>query len=195
MQKIYKIIFLGNSYVGKTTLISQYLYSKTQNPAPTIGVDFLNSSLEIDGQLVRIQMWDTAGQERFYSIVGNYTRDTFLAIIVFSIDDLNSLENLEMWINEFILSHNRIENINILIIGNKMDLQVDDFEACYSKAQDISNKYNAQFVTASALNSDGIKPMSNAINEIILKDMMNSNTEATDVSNTIIAAHTRRGCC
>lgn len=195
MQKTYKTIFLGNSFVGKTTLISQYLYSKTQNSTPTIGVDFLNSSLEIDGQHVRIQLWDTAGQERFYSIIGNYTRDTFLAIIVFAIDDMNSLENIEMWIKDFTLSHNRLEDINILIVGNKMDIQTTNFKSIYSKAKDISEKYGAKLVTTSALESKGIGEMSNAIKEFIIEDMKKESQKHEDPHNAIISAHPKRGCC
>lgn len=195
MQKVYKIIFLGNSFVGKTTLISQYLYSKTQNPTPTIGVDFLNSSLDVNGQRIRIQLWDTAGQERFHSIVGNYTRDTFLAIIVFSIDDLESMDNVEMWIKDFALSHNSIENINILVVGNKMDLKVDSFEDCYSKAKDVSEKYGAKLVTTSALDSNGIKEMASAISEFISENIENTKNDTKDKANAIVAAIGKRRCC
>lgn len=197
MGKVYKIVFLGNTSVGKTTLISQYLYLKVSNPAPTIGIDFLSTTREIDGQQVRLQLWDTAGQERFHSIIGNYTRNTFLAVIVFSIEDARSLEKIESWIEDFVLTHNKKEDINIMVVGNKMDVKINEFDKCYEQAMNICDRYGAKLVTTSALDRHGIKDMVDNINEFVRKDLEKSTPgdEDGDSFNAITAVPRKRGCC
>ena len=64
-----KIVILGDSGVGKTTLLQQYVHNKLNaNTKPTIGADFSKKEVEVDGQTVTLQIWDTAGQEKFQSL-------------------------------------------------------------------------------------------------------------------------------
>ena len=61
-----KIVILGDSGVGKTTLLQQYVHNKANNNTkPTIGADFSKKEIQIDGQVVTLQIWDTAGQEKY----------------------------------------------------------------------------------------------------------------------------------
>lgn len=197
MAKIYKIVFLGNTSVGKTTLISQYLCLKAQNPAPTIGIDFLSTTREIDGQQVRLQLWDTAGQERFHSIIGNYTRNTSLAVIVFSIEDPKSLEKVESWIEDFVLTHNKKEDINIMVVANKMDVKIEEFDKCYEHAMNVCDKYGAKLVTTSALDRNGIRDMVDGIDELVKNDLEKSTPgdENENGFNAITAVPRKKGCC
>lgn len=196
MAKDYKIVFLGNSSVGKTTLISQYLCSKIQSPAPTIAIDFLTTSYEINGKQIKLQVWDTAGQERFRSIVGNYVRNTFLAIVVFSLDDPASLDRVESWIKDFVFVYNSEKEVKIVIVGNKSDLNAEIALNCISRGQELANKYKATFVTASALSKDGIKEMVSGINKYIEKDLENPENVTQSIENAIsLKAQSKRRCC
>ena len=61
-----KVVSIGDSGVGKTSLIQQFEHSKfTETFKPTIGADFSNKEITIDGRIVTLQIWDTAGQERY----------------------------------------------------------------------------------------------------------------------------------
>jgi Ras-related protein Rab-6A len=195
MFKDYKIVFLGNSSVGKTTLISQYLCSKIQDSAPTIAIDFLTTSYEVNGKQIKIQVWDTAGQEKFRSIVGNYVRNTFLAIIVFSLEDINSLERVTSWIEDFVFVYNN-KNVKLMLVGNKLDCNPENLEQTIEKAKEIANKYNSTFVTASALTREGIKDMVDGINKLIEEDLNNSENSIQNIKNeiTVNSQNTRR-CC
>lgn len=197
MRKPYKIIFLGNSSVGKTTLISQYLYSRLLAATPTIGIDFLSTSFELDGRQVRLQLWDTAGQERFQSIIGNYTRNTFVAAVVYAINDPASLDNVEMWVNNFVLTHNDKRDVRILIVGNKNDIVEESFDPEMEKATEVANKLGAKLVMASALSKEGIQNISEAINEFIKEDLDKRGDEDEDdeVLNMLATEPTRRMCC
>lgn len=193
MKKVYKIIFLGNSGVGKTTLISQYLYSKVHAAAPTIGIDFLNTSYQINGETIRIQVWDTAGQERFHSIVGNYTRNTFLAVIVYSKDDPKSLEKIQFWIDEFVYLHNNKESVKLMIVANKSDIEDTALtEAGKAIAEDVG----AKFVNTCALDRGKIEEMIVGINEYIEEDIeKGGNSEEEQNENKLIIGKKTSGCC
>lgn len=197
MGKVYKIVFLGNTSVGKTTLISQYLYLNVQNPAPTIGIDFLSTTHDVNGQQIRLQLWDTAGQERFHSIIGNYTRNTSLAVIVFSIEDVRSLDKVESWIEDFVLIHNKKEEINIMIVANKMDVKIEEFDRCYERAMNVCDRYGAKLVTTSALDRHGIRDMADGIDEFVKKDLEKSALENEEGTrhNAIKVIPRKRGCC
>lgn len=196
MKKAYKIVFLGNTSVGKTTLISQYLYNKTQMSTPTIGIDFLSTTLEVDKCPVRLQLWDTAGQERFQSIIGNYTRNTFLAIIVYAVDNKDSLVKVRQWVEGFVYTHNSKKDVRLLIVANKNDLAKEGFDPDFEEGRQMAESLEAKFVTTNALETSGIVEMIEAINEIIREDMKtkNENEDNEDKNNIIITRSSSR-CC
>ncbi|KAI4292107.1 Ras-related protein Rab-6A [Pancytospora philotis] len=197
MRKAYKIVFLGNTSVGKTTLISQYLYHKVQAPTPTIGIDFLSTTLEIQGKQVRLQLWDTAGQERFQSIIGNYTRNTFIAVIVYAIDDRQSFERVKSWIDNFVLTHNEREEVRLLIVANKTDLLVEGFDPEYAEARALADTVGARFVTASAISTTGIRDMVGAINDFIAEQLQSGEEEIEGAGkfNALQSTPRSRRCC
>lgn len=118
----YKIVFLGDQGVGKTSLITRFMYDTfDEQYAATIGIDFLSKTMYLeDNKTIRLQLWDTAGQERFRSLIPSYIRDSNVAIICYDITNKKSFENLEKWINEVKLE--RGEDVIIVIVGNKSDL-------------------------------------------------------------------------
>lgn len=194
MKKSYKIVFLGNTSVGKTTLISQYLYHKIQEPTPTIGIDFLSTILEVNGAAVRLQLWDTAGQERFQSIIGNYTRNTFLAIVVYAVDDRASLDRLKTWVEEFVLLHNRRENVRLLIAANKADLDGGS-QSMIEEGERTARELEAGFVRTSALESTGIAEMAEAIRAAIAEDLERAEDELSSADANAITVQARKRCC
>lgn len=117
---LFKIILIGNSGVGKTSLMKGYTdetYSFSQ--ASTIGVDFKIKTLELDGEKIKLQIWDTAAQERFRVIISNFYRGAHGIIIVFDMCDRDSTANLTDWIGDVKKHTNK--NVEIIILGNKVD--------------------------------------------------------------------------
>ncbi len=82
----YKLVFLGDSCTGKTSLVTRFMYN-TFDPTfqSTIGIDFMSKSMYVGERTVRLQLWDTAGQERFRSLIPSYIRDSSVAIILYDI--------------------------------------------------------------------------------------------------------------
>ena len=203
MRKSYKIIFLGNTSVGKTMLIYRYISDGFTFPEPTIGIDFFSNTLDVDGTNVRLQLWDTAGQERYKSIITPYIRDSFLAVILYAINDRESFNQLKYWIDLYINKNNNKDS-HILIVANKKDLWGENINnqenSDYSFVTDIegkefAQKYNAQFCTASALDKEDIKDVSNKIKEIILYDIKHNVNVENDEPNMLHAKKVNRWCC
>ncbi|KAL6993079.1 hypothetical protein U1Q18_011198 [Sarracenia purpurea var. burkii] len=98
-----KVIVLGDSGVGKTSLMNQYVYKRfSLRYKATIGADFVTKELEIDGKPVTLQVWDTAGQERFQSLGAAFYRGADCCILVYDVTSLKSFQRLQNWHDEFL---------------------------------------------------------------------------------------------
>eukprot|EP00735_Rhodelphis_limneticus_P009421 TRINITY_DN2745_c0_g2::TRINITY_DN2745_c0_g2_i1::g.27365::m.27365 TRINITY_DN2745_c0_g2::TRINITY_DN2745_c0_g2_i1::g.27365 ORF type:complete len:222 (+),score=50.27,sp/H9BW96/RAB7_EPICO/75.36/4e-111,Ras/PF00071.17/2.3e-55,Miro/PF08477.8/1.1e-16,Arf/PF00025.16/2.1e-11,MMR_HSR1/PF01926.18/6.6e-06,Gtr1_RagA/PF04670.7/3.9e-05,PduV-EutP/PF10662.4/0.12,PduV-EutP/PF10662.4/7.7,DUF258/PF03193.11/0.00062,AAA_22/PF13401.1/0.0017,GTP_EFTU/PF00009.22/0.018,Septin/PF00735.13/0.025,Septin/PF00735.13/9.3e+02,AAA_ len=120
-----KVIILGDSGVGKTSLMNQYVNSKfsTQYKA-TIGADFLTKEVMVDDRLVTMQIWDTAGQERFQSLGVAFYRGADSCMLVFAVNVAKTFDNLDSWRDEFLIQAGPRDpdNFPFVVIGNKIDL-------------------------------------------------------------------------
>ena len=121
-----KIVILGASAVGKTSIILRYLSGKFRAISEsTIGAAY-SSKIVIDkeGKKEKIEVWDTAGQERYKALVPMYYRDAHGALIVYDVTDKQSIKEAHQWVNE--LKSKGPEAIKIVILGNKLDL-IEDY--------------------------------------------------------------------
>ena len=116
-----KILLLGDSTVGKTTLILKYVdgFFPTVHVA-TIGVEFKKKKINIEGININLQIWDTAGQERFRGVTKTFLKGADGIIYVYDIRNKNSFENLKTWINT---AEESISDFKTIIVGNKLDLE------------------------------------------------------------------------
>ena len=91
----FKLVFLGEQSVGKTSLITRFMYDSFDNTyQATIGIDFLSKTRYLEDRTVRLQLWDTAGQERFRSLIPSYIRDSTVAVVVYDITNANSFHQV-----------------------------------------------------------------------------------------------------
>ncbi|XP_021887598.1 ras-related protein Rab7-like [Carica papaya] len=121
-----KVIFLGDSGVGKTSLMNQYVYKKfSEQYKATIGADFVTKELQIDDKVVTLQIWDTAGQERFQSLGAAFYRGADCCILIYDVNVQKSFESLQNWHEEFIKQADPInpETFPFIVIGNKIDME------------------------------------------------------------------------
>ena len=134
-----KICILGAQGVGKTSLLHRYVKGTFSPPttSSTIGASFLTKRvLDVDsGTIVRLQLWDTAGQERFRSITKLYYRGASAVVLVYSIIDEQSFEEMGRWLNE--MKENSGSDVILHVVGTKADLVAQDpslrkvaFERC-----------------------------------------------------------------
>jgi len=117
----FKIIIIGDSFVGKSSLTIKAAKNIFDNYyTATVGFEFFTMLFKISSKVIRLQIWDTCGQEEYRSLIQNFYRNASLAIIVYSIDKRTSFENLEIWLNEIKEKGN--PDVKIFLVGNKNDL-------------------------------------------------------------------------
>ena len=205
-QYIFKLILIGNSGVGKSSILQRYM-NKTfeESYKCTIGVDFLMKSLEVKGKTVKLQLWDTAGQEKYKSMVSSYYRGANVALVVFDITSRSSFESLPLWIENYY--KNGPEQKNIILIGNKKDM-ADQRQVTQEEAEEFSETNNMIYFETSAKEGDNVDYVFNFAaekllefygsqnNELNLKRQMNKTTELQrdNFKEIRIEEHKKR-CC
>ncbi|TKR92292.1 hypothetical protein L596_006975 [Steinernema carpocapsae] len=99
-----KIIILGDSGVGKSSLLDRYVNHRfSQNFKTTIGMDFFTKQLYVSKRKVTVQLWDTAGQERFQSLGSSFFRGSDGVILVYDVTNAKSFKSLEHWKDDFLI--------------------------------------------------------------------------------------------
>ncbi|CCG23152.1 Ypt6 protein [Candida orthopsilosis Co 90-125] len=143
--KKYKIVFLGDQSVGKTSLITRFMYDTfDETYATTIGIDFLSKTMYLEeGKTVRLQLWDTAGQERFRSLIPSYIRDSHVAVICYDITNKKSFLNLDKWIKD--VKVERGDDVVIVLVGNKSDLANTKRQVSVEEVEQLHNKIGSNF--------------------------------------------------
>lgn len=121
---VFKVLVLGDSSVGKSSLIRRFHADVFDQKLPTtIGVDFFIHDFEVGGKKVKLQIWDTAGEERYRQggLTNSFYRGAHGALIVFSLTSLKSFENMKkLWVDEF---HRKSGSDTVtILVGNKQDL-------------------------------------------------------------------------
>jgi Ras-related protein Rab-5C len=119
---IIKIVVIGSSWVGKTTLIRAYITGSFEALVEeTVQLAISTKTTYIGNRLVELHISDTAGQEKYQSLVPNFYRNAQGALIVFDVTSPDSFKNVRYWINE--LSATMPDSFIICIVGNKIDLE------------------------------------------------------------------------
>jgi small GTP-binding protein len=147
---VFKFIVVGNSGVGKTSIVKKFVTNKfSRIYDTTIGVEYHMKILNINDKKIRVELWDTAGQERFLSIVKSYYRNAIGAFIVYDIANRRSFNHIKLW--QKILYENNNDLRFISLIANKSDLR-DTYgdRIKFSEGNQIAKKYNMYFYETSA---------------------------------------------
>jgi len=153
----YKLVFLGDQSVGKTSIITRFMYDTFDSTyQPTIGIDFLSKTMYLDDKTVRLQLWDTAGQERFRSLIPSYIRDSSVAVICYDITSRDSFVNTSKWIDD--VRTERGDDVIMMLCGNKTDLE-DHRTVSYEEAEAKAKEYNIMFIETSAKAGFNIKAL------------------------------------
>ncbi|KAJ3447034.1 ras-related protein rab-5c [Anaeramoeba flamelloides] len=117
----HKIVFLGESSVGKSSLVIRFVKRKfSPYQEPTIGAAFLSKKLTHNNVHFKLQIWDTAGQERYHSLAPMYYRGSSAAFVIYDVTQKVTFEKSKKWIDE--LKKLGDPNVQIAFVANKIDL-------------------------------------------------------------------------
>lgn len=188
-----KLILLGNSGVGKTSIMIRFDSKKfTEQTVSTTGVDFRTKKFSINRRKVNCQLWDTAGQERFCGITRAYYRDADGILIVYDVTDNSSLLSLDRWIED--LNTNASESCRKILLCNKIDLSHDPDQVAKGKA--LADKNGFTFCKTSAKSGQNVfKAIKHISREIIdNRDVEDVDDDTVTMQNQPLIQRRRCGC-
>ena len=167
---LYKILLIGNSSVGKSSIFSRYVdNSYSDLSVSTIGVDFKIKTLKINNKIVKLQIWDTNGQERFRTITNSYYRNSHGILVVFDITDRKSFTELRNWLND---ADRYTENACKILVGNKCDLQ-HIREVTYEEAKEFADAKELIYIEVSAKKTINIDSIFETLTTDLVKNTVN----------------------
>ncbi|CAB4254544.1 similar to Saccharomyces cerevisiae YOR089C VPS21 Rab family GTPase required for endocytic transport and for sorting of vacuolar hydrolases [Maudiozyma barnettii] len=174
-----KVVLLGDSSVGKSSLLMRYIVGKFQTSNATIGAAFMTKNIQLDDEKdVTLEIWDTAGQERYRSLTPMYYRGTDVAIIVYDVTSPISLSHAENWIDElnsYIDTDRKLSSLRIILAANKADL-LDE----YQQPEELKESRSDKFFVVSAKTGDGIYELFDGAISDLPEEMFIKQSETVD---------------
>jgi Ras-related protein Rab-1A len=165
----YRVLLLGDSGVGKTSLLLRYVDGTfTDALINNIGGDFKEKKVAVGKHTVVLQIWDTAGQERFRQITSSFYRGAQGIIVVFDVTNRDSFKNLQKgWMKDIVKYSS--PNVSTLIVGNKVDLQ-NERVVSTEDAKAYADEVGLPFMETSAKTNHNVTAVFLKMAEMILKN-------------------------
>ena len=181
-----KMILLGESGVGKASIIKRYLNDEFDtSEASTLSMSYVSKILSINNNQITLNIWDTIGQEKYRSISKLFLNETKIVILVYSIISEQSFSDLIYWYNSYkeLLGEETI----LGLAGNKIDLFLDQ-EVSEDTSRDFAEKRGAIFAQLSA--KDNKTSIDNFIEKLVKayldkNDVKFGNSNNNEEKNTI----------
>ena len=152
-QIVFKLLLLGDSSVGKTSILLKYISNKfDESSISTMGVDYKDKIIDYNKFKIRLQIWDTSGEEKFRTITKNFYRNADGLLVVFDLTKKESFSHVQSWINE---AEENNDKLKIILIGNKLDLK-DGRIVTIDVAKKFAEKNNLKYIETSAKDGTNI---------------------------------------
>ena len=167
-EMMFKVVLVGDSFVGKTNIMSKYLKNEFhEDSKATVGVEFGSKQFNVEGHSIKAQIWDTAGQERYKAITSAYYKGAKGAFVVYDITRKSSFESIDKWVSDLTAAADK--KLTIVVIGNKCDLE-DQRQITKEQGEEKAGKLEVAFMETSALSGENLdKAFEMMISEIFKK--------------------------
>jgi len=176
-----KVVLLGDSGVGKTSIAVRYVQGLFADDQPsTIGASFFTKRLQADNYKVKMQIWDTAGQERFRSMAPMYYRGSQGAVVMYDVGNEESFTGIEQWIND--LRDGVQGPLVIAIVGNKCDIEPTKRVISPERGKEFALSHECLFFETSAKCDTGIADLFQRICQEIVK--VHAKSQAANPQNS-----------
>mmetsp|Transcript_11264 Transcript_11264/g.20360 ORF Transcript_11264/g.20360 Transcript_11264/m.20360 type:complete len:210 (-) Transcript_11264:771-1400(-) len=163
----FKVLLVGDSSVGKSSLLLRFSDDVFEDLQPTVGVDFKVKSMKIDGKNIKITLWDTAGQERFRTMTSAYYRGAHGIILVYDVTQRETFENLQnVWVKES-QQYSTYDHVVTMVVANKLDLE-SKRDVSRAEGEKFARISHSLYAESSAKTSMGVV---HAFEELIRKIM------------------------
>ena len=173
-----KIILVGNSSVGKTSIIHKFIDRNFEEQiTATVSTTFKAKKIKIDPFTeANLKIWDTAGQERYRSLTANYIRGSNGVLVVFDLANKGSFEELDKWMEIIrdVIAENKIEKI---LVGNKTDLPEEEKVISDEMATKYADEHNMKYFSVSAKEGINIDILFEQIGNDCIKNLQEQEKE------------------
>jgi small GTP-binding protein len=193
-----KLVLIGDSGVGKTNLISQFVRNEfNPDSRTTIGVEFATKTVQTHGKTVKAQIWDTAGQERYRAITSSYYKGAMGALLLYDITYSVSFKNLARWLKEL---RDHAGTVPVMLVGNKNDL-TQHRSISEQEGIKLAESEHLLFIEASASDATNVEEaFTRLITEIIDRSLGagidgNSELSRPKPGVTVVREKNKSGCC
>ena len=169
-----KLILIGDSGVGKTSLLSRYMDETfTANKPCTLTADYRIKSIKIDPlTTAEITIWDTCGQEKYRAMTKQYFKDAHGIILMFDVCDKRSFSDLDIWLDE-IKKNTPKDDVSIVLCGNKIDLNFRNIT--FEEAKNFAQKNGLLYSETSAKEGNNIEVAFENVTKDIIQKMGKKN--------------------
>jgi small GTP-binding protein len=199
-----KVILVGDSGVGKTSMISRYINQYREGIDSTVTTSYYNKREIIDHYDLNYQIWDTVGQEQYRSLNSLFFKDAQICLMVYDITKEQTFNSIKNYWYESIIS-NGLEGVIFGVAGNKNDLYMDE-KVDKQEARDFCNEINATFRFTSEVQNVCIDELfkelgKKFVKSDFIKDLgpeyfdKNSRNTSFQLDSNINAKKTKRKCC
>ena len=195
-----KLLLLGDSTVGKTSILVKYINDKFDEGAiATVGVDYMDKIINYKNLKIKLQIWDTSGEEKFRAITRNFYRNADGIFIVFDLTKKPTFDHVKIWISE---AHDHNDTIKLVLIGNKLDLK-NEIEVSNELASSYAKRNNLKYFETSAKEGTNINVAFDTIVDLLFagkteKDIISEFSQ----SNSSLSVNTdgenkkkKKSCC
>ena len=199
-QIVLKLLLLGDSSVGKTSILLKYISNKfDESSISTVGVDYMDKIIDYNKFKIKLQIWDTSGEEKFRTITKNFYRNADGLLVVFDLTKKESYNHIKSWINEAKENNDKLKTI---LIGNKLDLK-DERIVTIDVAKQFAEKNNLKYIETSAKDGTNINESFQAIidllfdgksSEEILNEFTKQDSSLSVVDDTM-EVKKKKACC
>jgi Ras-related protein Rab-6A len=183
IKNVYKVIVIGDTNVGKSSIAHHAIYGKFEEHEPTVGYENLFFKIKINDTPMKLDIWDTCGQELYHSLISTYFKDSKIAILVYSIDNKESFEHLEKWMDD--IKKNADKDIRILLVGNKLDKIEDRVISSYEVEKFTDDHKIDNFFEASAKEGTNTKEIFIDAAKILYKYYIQGGSKNTSKKDNI----------
>ena len=182
---LYKVVLVGDSGVGKTHLLSRYIFGTLpKRPQSTIGVEFATRAMHLpSGEDIQAQIWDTAGQERFRAITRVHYRGAGGGLLVYDLTNRLSFYGMRKWLED--LRDHACAGAVIMLVGNKLDLVKTDAtvrQVDREEAVALAEKYGLLYAEVSAVTMEGVKEAFERVISEVHKKKLEQKTQGVAIS-------------
>ncbi|KAJ0005997.1 hypothetical protein NQD34_015891 [Periophthalmus magnuspinnatus] len=170
-----KMVLLGGSGVGKSSLATRFVKGEFKDNEPTVGCAYQTHEVSVNGARLRFEIWDTAGQEKYHSVTPLYYRGAHAALVVYDISKRESFLRAQFWLKE--LEQQYIPGSTVVwLVGNKADL-AHNRQVSVQEAQSLAEDRGLGFMETSAVSGDHVHQLLVTVGQFIYN--INKHTEGT----------------